>query len=76
MGIYLNPSNEMFAESLRSEICVDKTGLIEYTNNAIGTEQKFMCVGRPRRFGKSMAAKMMAAYYNHDDDSRELFEGL
>lgn len=76
MGIYLNPSNEMFAESLRSEIYVDKSGLIEYTNNALGTEQKFICVSRPRRFGKSMAAKMMAAYYNYSEDSRGLFSGL
>ena len=76
MGIYLNPSNEMFAESIRSEIYVDKTGLIEYMNDAIGTRQKFICVSRPRRFGKSMAAEMMAAYYNYADNSRELFDGL
>lgn len=76
MGIYLNPSNEMFAESLRSEIYVDKSGLIEYMNNAVGTRQKFICISRPGRFGKSMAAEMLAAYYTHGEDSKDLFENL
>ncbi len=76
MGIYLNPDNEGFWESIRSEIYVDKTGLIACTNALIGTEQKFACVSRPRRFGKSMALKMLAAYYSCSCDSRELFAGL
>ena len=63
MGIYLNPGNDGFWEAVRSKIYVDKTGLISYTNELIGTEQKFICVSRPRRFGKSMALKMLAAYY-------------
>ena len=63
MGSYLNPGNKGFQESLNSKIYVDKTGLIEKTNAALNTRQKFMCVSRPRRFGKSMAADMLAAYY-------------
>lgn len=63
MGIYLNPGMEGFSESLRSEIYVDKTGLIACTNKVLGTRQKYVCVSRPRRFGKSMAAEMFAAYY-------------
>ena len=76
MGIYLNPRNRGFLESIRSEIYVDKTGLITETNNCINTEQKFICVSRPRRFGKSMALKMLSAYYSIGSDSRELFTGL
>lgn len=76
MGIYLNPKNGGFEESIRSEIYVDKTGLIQYTNKSLSTEQKFICVSRPRRFGKSMALKMLAAYYSCGCDSRELFAGL
>lgn len=75
MGIYLNPGNDGFVDAVRSEIYVDKTGLIKYTNKYLGTEQKFICVSRPRRFGKSMALKMLAAYYSCNCDSRELFEG-
>ena len=59
MGSYLNPGNKGFQESLNSKIYVDKTGLIEKTNAALNTRQKFMCVSRPRRFGKSMAADML-----------------
>ena len=71
MGIYLNPGNDGFAEAIRSEIYVDKTGLIAYTNRYLCTEQKFICVSRPRRFGKSMALRMLAAYYRLGCDSGE-----
>ena len=76
MGIYLNPGNEGFATAVRSKIYVDKTKLIAYTNEVLGTEQKYICVSRPRRFGKSMAANMLSAYYSRECDSRNLFSGL
>ncbi|MDE5698413.1 MAG: ATP-binding protein [Lachnospiraceae bacterium] len=75
MGIYLNPKNKSFEVAVRSEIYVDKTGLIAYTNKCINTEQRFICVSRPRRFGKSMALNMLAAYYSRGCDSRGLFAG-
>ncbi len=76
MGTYLNPGNYGFAESLNSEIYVDKTGLIAYTNKVLNSRQKFICVSRPRRFGKTMAAEMLIAYYSCGCDSREMFQGL
>lgn len=76
MGFYLNPRNDGFWESVRSRIYVDKTGLIAFTNEVLNTEEKYICVSRPRRFGKSMALKMLAAYYSCGCDSRELFSGL
>ncbi len=60
MGIYLNPENDGFWEAVNSKIYVDKTNLIACTNELVGTEQKFICVSRPRRFGKSMTLKMLA----------------
>ena len=56
MGIYVNPGNTAFKEALNSMIYVDKSGLIAYTNQVLNTKQKNLCVSRPRRFGKSMAA--------------------
>ncbi len=76
MGIYLNPNNKSFRDSLRSEIYVDKTGLIAYTNKCLNTRDKYICVSRPRRFGKSMALEMLAAYYSRGCDSKKLFRGL
>lgn len=76
MGFYLNPGNDGFKESIRSRIYVDKSGLIARTNEWIDTEEKYICVSRPRRFGKSMALKMLAAYYSRGCDSGELFVGL
>ncbi len=55
MGIYLNPGNKNFWKAIRSEIYVDKTELIAYTNKYLNTKEQFICVSRPRRFGKSMA---------------------
>ncbi len=75
MGIYLNPGNKSFQISLNSKIYVDKSNLIAYTNSVINTEQRFVCVSRPRRFGKSMAASMLAAYYGLGTDSGQ-FEHL
>ncbi|MCD8118529.1 MAG: ATP-binding protein [Lachnospiraceae bacterium] len=75
MGIYLNPGNDGF-QTILNEIYVDKTGLIEFVNSTINTPRKLTCFSRPRRFGKSFAAKMLCAYYDKSCDSRSLFEGL
>ncbi len=76
MGIYLNPGNEDFQRALNSEIYVDKSMLIAYTNKRLNTEQGYICVSRPRRFGKSMAANMLTAYYSRGCDSKNMFSGL
>lgn len=76
MGSYLNPGNKGLEESLNSAIYIDKTALIARTNTLLNTRQKFLCVSRPRRFGKSMAADMLAAYYCFGVDSSKLFDGL
>lgn len=73
MGNYLNPGNAGFYRITNSEIYVDKTGLIEYTNSVVNTMQEYICVSRPRRFGKSTTASMLAAYYSRECDSKELF---
>ena len=75
MGRYLNPGNIAFAEVRRNEY-VDKTGLIPVFSSHLGTASKLFCVSRPRRFGKSIAAQMLIAYYGKGADSRALFDGL
>lgn len=76
MGSYLNPGNFSFRGSLRSKIYVDKSELIAKTNEVLYTEQKYICVSRPRRFGKSMAVNMLAAYYDRSENTEELFQNL
>ena len=73
MGTYLNPGNFGYSEILQSEY-VDKTGLIVIINHTLGTMAKLSCISRPRRFGKSYAAKMLCAYYDCSCDSHELFD--
>lgn len=76
MGSYLNPGNALFKMAVNSQIFVDKSMLIDVTNRYLNTMQRFICVSRPRRFGKSVAADMLAAYYDRSVDSFALFEHL
>ncbi len=76
MGIYVNPRNTAFQEAVNSKIYVDKSMLIPYVNSVLHTKQKNICVSRPRRFGKSMAADMLVAYYSKGCDSAGLFAPL
>ena len=64
MGNYLNPDIITFTEAVESDIYVDKTELLKYTNSILRTTQKYICISRPRRFGKSITANMLAAYYD------------
>ena len=75
MGIYLNPGHVRFQKVIDSEIYVDKTEMILYLNSVVNTEQEYVSVSRPRRFGKTIAANMLCAYYGRGD-SRALFGGL
>lgn len=76
MGRFVNPSNDAFQVALNSEIYVDKTALLAYTNRVMDTDRAMICNSRPRRFGKSTTANMLAAYYSKGCDSGKLFENL
>ena len=76
MGSYLNPTSRKFQINLNSQIYVDKSELIAETNAHVNTQQRFLCVSRPRRFGKSMAADMLSAYYGSGEDTHALFDHL
>jgi hypothetical protein len=75
MGIYLNRGNEEFASVVKSGLYVDKTDMLCFFNEVIDKEQRYVCVSRPRRFGKSITANMIAAYFEKGCDSRDLFQG-
>lgn len=76
MGRFVNPDNTTFQAALNTKIYIDKTQLIDFTNSLIGTTENFICNSRPRRFGKSYTANMLAAYYSKGCDSKKLFSGL
>lgn len=75
MALYIDKGSAGFESVLNSDF-VDKTGVIEMLNASINTESRFICVSRPRRFGKTVAANMIYAYYNRKADGRTLFNGL
>ena len=76
MGMFVNPGTQAFQVAVNSEIYVDKTEMLEYTNKVMNTLQGYICNSRPRRFGKSITANMLTAYYSKGCDSQELFAGL
>ena len=75
MGIYVNPTMQAFEEAVNSDIYVDKTEMILDINKVVGTKQKYISVSRPRRFGKTMAADMLCAYYGRNNKARGVFKG-
>ena len=76
MGIYLNPNNQNFYEAVNKEIYVDKSLLIERVEYLRKKVNKYICVSRPRRFGKSTDANMLVAYYSKGCDSLDIFNDL
>ena len=74
MGVYFNPNNGSFTKDRNYKIYIDKTGLLEYLNEQLGTPQNCIAVSHARRFGKSHAAGMIDAYYSLGCDSTNLFE--
>ena len=73
--MYINKGNNDFRDIVAHEY-VDKSSLIPLINAMLNSENRYSCVTRCRRFGKSMAAKMLCVYYDRSCDSRDLFRGL
>lgn len=65
-----------FTKVLNEDIYVDKSLLIDALNAIIGRSSRYICITRPRRFGKTINANMLGAYYTKGYDSHELFDGL
>lgn len=76
MGLYINPGNEAFKISVHDDIYIDQSGILAFINGRLGKRKRYLCVSRPRRFGKSMTAEMLTAYYDRSCNSRDLFDGL
>lgn len=76
MGIFVNPDNSAFQVALNSELYIDKTNFLEYTNKVMNTCGGYICNSRPRRFGKSITANILTAYYSRGCNSEEMFSKL
>ncbi len=76
MGIFLNPGTGNLAIDMNSRFYVDKSRLLVELNHLVGTNERFVCTSRARRFGKTMAGNMIAAYYSKNCDSRDIFSKL
>ena len=78
MALYLNTdsSYEDFKMLVNGDYFVDKSGIIEKINKRINTKNRYLCITKPRRFGKTSVLNMLGSYYGAANDSKELFDGL
>lgn len=78
MALFLNTNKslELFKALYKSKYFVDKSMIIETLNEYIGTSDRYVCITRPRRFGKSSVTQMLGAYYSKDMNSKEIFDTL
>ncbi len=78
MAVYLNTNKnlENYKELYNEEYFVDKSKIISLINKKINTKSKYLCITRPRRFGKSSIANMLGAYYSKAVDSKDIFDNL
>lgn len=78
MSIYLNTNKplENYKDLYRSRYFIDKSLIIDRLNEVIETSDKYICITRPRRFGKSSVADMLGAYYSKGLNSKEIFDNL
>lgn len=76
MGVYLNPENGPYDWVVHKEVFVDKSLLIEKVWKHAQKKNPFLCISRPRRFGKSTDANMLTAFFSKGCDSAELFRDL
>jgi hypothetical protein len=74
MGIYLDPGNEVFRQIVNADLYIDKTMLLRETSLLLDSAGKYICMSRPRRFGKTVTGNMLCSYYSRGCDSRQLFE--
>ena len=75
MGIYLNPGNVLFEKFIHNDIYIDKSGIIPELIKIFECQNQYICVSRPRRFGKTVIGNMLTAYFSKGCDSRPLFAG-
>lgn len=92
MGIYLNGKRaySLFQEDYSLTYFVDKTDILDdlvqrmelkghlsgNTGADRGKSTKYVCIIRPRRFGKTVMANMVAAFFGKGPDSGEVFSRL
>ncbi|MBQ4034733.1 MAG: AAA family ATPase, partial [Paludibacteraceae bacterium] len=76
MGLYLNPNADAFQKSLNNKIYIDKSLVLAELNDLVNTDQGFVCMSRPRRFGKSLVGNLISAYYSKGCDTRSIFSQM
>ena len=78
MGYFLNDDflENNFELVTNSKYFIDKSMLIEKINSYMGIEDRYVCITKPRRFGKTTNLQMLASYYSKGADFKYLFDKL
>lgn len=78
MGMFLNSKipYDAYRVAASGQYFVDKSSLLNELIPALGTDERFYCITRPRRFGKSVMANMVAAFFGKAANASDLFHRL
>ncbi len=80
MGFFLDPDGDNCFTELangRNSVFVDQTAFIASILNRLDAgEAKLVAFIRPRRFGKTVTAKMLSTFFSCGRDARALFQRL
>nr|WP_142410536.1 AAA family ATPase [Clostridium sp. Marseille-P7770] len=78
MGMFLNSRvpYDAYQVAAAGKYFMDKTALLQELFLSMNTTERFLCITRPRRFGKSVMANMVGAFFGKAEDSRQIFSQL
>lgn len=78
MGMVLNSKGQLrqWTMQCQDKYFVDKSEILEKLNQCINTGNRFVCITRPRRFGKTVMTQLIASYYGKELESKEIFNKL
>ncbi len=78
MGVYLNSKTAytLYKSETEKPYFVDKTRLLEELFPLVQTGNNHICITRPRRFGKTVTANMIASFFSRAQDAKDIFQSL
>lgn len=78
MGNYLNTTSvcDAYSREFHSPYFVDKSLILEQIMTRVETSTNYICITRPRRFGKTVMADMIASFFSSANDAGAVFDKL
>lgn len=66
----------LYKNEAEKQYFVDKTRLLKELFPLVNEGSSYICITRPRRFGKTVMANMIASFFSRDNDAKDIFNKL